>query len=219
MNNAQAADGFSFRKLYFYITENVHAYSLIVFVLLDLLWNVLELVITIPVIGPCLEVILIGLIFGVCFLAVYQIQQKIAGDDQQTARTKGMIFGVLAALPFSLVGWMFAGLTGALKLFFGYDRYATLAGKVTLAWAQLEKNITRLLPASYINSMDENTKPISQKLQYLRNNGSISQATYDDLTAVRHIRNSIAHWNSRLPNEGELQYALDYLTRLNMELA
>jgi hypothetical protein len=129
------------------------------------------------------------------------------------------MFGFLAALPLSFVGLAFAGLTGALKLFFGYDRYATLAGKVTLAWAQLEKNITRLLPASYINSMDENTKPISQKLHYLRNNGSISQATYDDLTAVRHIRNSIAHWNSRLPNEGELQYALDYLTRLNMELA
>jgi hypothetical protein len=81
MNNEQAANSFSLRQLYFFIRENVHPYSLIVFVLLDLLWNLLEFVITIPVIGLCLEVLLIGLIFAVCSLAVYAIQYKVAGDD------------------------------------------------------------------------------------------------------------------------------------------
>lgn len=219
MRNEPSDIANNLRKLYFYITENIHPYSLIVIILLDLVWNIFEFGSLLPGVGVCLEVILMGLIFAICFPLVYSIQHTIAGDDQKTAREKGLIFGILAALPFSFVGVAFAGITGMLKAFFGYDRYAILAGKVVLAWAQFEKIVDRLLPASYINNMDDDEKKISRKLHYLRNAQSISQATYDDLTSVRHIRNSIAHWNSRLPNEGELQYALDYLTRINQELA
>lgn len=215
--NEHAASAFSLRKLYFYITGNINPYSLIVAILLDLVWNLFELGSLLPGVGLCIEVILIGLIFAICFPAVYVIQYKIAGDDRMTAQAKGLIFGILAALPFSVVGLVFAGVTVLLKAFFGYDRYATLAGKVILAWAQFEKGVDRLLPASYLNNMDEAAKQISQKIHFLRNSQRISQGMYDDLTFARHVRNNIAHWNSRLPSERELQDALDYLTRINQQ--
>ena len=209
---------FSLRKLYFYITETIHPYSLIAAVLLDLVWSLFEFGSLLPGIGLCIEVILMGIIFATCFPIVYTVQHKIAGDDAQAARQKGLIFATLAALPFSVVGVALVGITGMLKVAFGYDRYAALAGKVILAWAQLEKSVDRLLPASYLNNIDDDSGKISRKLHYLRINQTITQDMYDDISFVRHVRNGIAHWNSRLPSEQELQDALHHLTRINQQL-
>lgn len=199
------------RKFYFYLTENIHPYSLIIAIVLDLLWTIPELAI-----GSCLEIPLMVGIFFICYSAVNSIQLNLAGDEKSAAQTKGLVFGIIAAVPFSVVGLLasviYGLIYGLLKIVFGYDKYAMVVGKFVLEWAKFEGDVDKLLPSTY-DYKDPDKKQIKKKLEFLVTKNQIAKNFfYTEINPIRETRNRVAHpFRGGLPTEQELENALNNL--------
>ena len=104
----------------------IHPLSALVTVLLDWLWLAIELPETISVaLLPALlpTSILLGLI---CLTAVTLVQRFLAKDDWGTSVAKGFVMGVVAGVPYPVVG--------------------TAVGVPLLAWAGIDE-VQKALPA------------------------------------------------------------------------
>jgi hypothetical protein len=175
------------KNLYLYLTTNLHPGSLIVTIALDLLWSALEGALTVSVIGILLVPILIAIIFMICFGAVTSIQLSAAHDDWPAALAKGFALGVVAAIPFSVVGLIIGIVWGLLYAIYGVDEEVVLLGKLTRGWRDVEMALRRLAPPEVRN------RNIDEVIDYLYDNRILSNELKNQLHELRRLRNINMH--------------------------
>ena len=92
----------------------VHPLSAFITIVIDRLWSTFEITAISPI---------ILLTFATCFVSVLLIQRFIEGDDWGTSVAKGVVMGIVAGVPYSVIG-----------TFFGF---------VLLGWAGVHKIASR----------------------------------------------------------------------------
>lgn len=178
------------KNLYIYITQHIHPGSIVVAVAFDLLWSVFEGGATASILGIILLPVMIVMIFAASFGAVTLIQRFGAGDEWSSALMKGLVLGVLAAIPFSAVGMIGAVGLGLLRLVYGVDEEVILLGKLTRSWREIELTLRRLAPA------DVRGRSLDEVINALHSQGTISTVLKDHLHDLRRQRNTITHETS-----------------------
>lgn len=82
----------------------VHYLSAMVILALDWIWSLLEGLVTLSFVGMIALPLLSFIIAVAGFTAVYSIQYFVAGDRGGEAFAKGIALGILAAVPFPVMG-------------------------------------------------------------------------------------------------------------------
>ncbi len=82
-------------------TTLIHFLSAFITVVLDWLWLTFELPATLTGIGLVLTSVALGLL---CFIIVMLIQRFVADDDWGAAAAKGLVMGVVAGVPYPVIG-------------------------------------------------------------------------------------------------------------------
>lgn len=173
------------RDLYLYLTRQIHPASLLVTIVFDLLWSVFETGLTASIVGILALPFLIGSIFIVCFGAVALIQRYSFHDDWPAALSKGLALGVVAAIPFSVIGMLVAAGWGLMRLIYGVDEEVVQLGKLTRSWREIERFLRRYAPAEY--------REIGEVIDYLYAQRYLSSELRDRLHELRKQRNINMH--------------------------
>ncbi len=79
----------------------IHFLSAFITVILDWLWLTFELPATLSGVGLVLTGTSLGLL---CFIIVMLIQHFVDGDNWGTAAAKGLVMGVVAGVPYPVIG-------------------------------------------------------------------------------------------------------------------
>ena len=175
------------KDIYLYITQRIHPGSIVVAVAFDLIWSAFEGGATASIVGIILLPILIGTIFIASFGAVTLIQRFGSDDEWGLALSKGIVLGVLAAIPFSVIGTVGALGYGAMRLMYGVDEEVILLGKLTRSWREVEKILRRLAPPEIRNDS------IEVVINHLYNQRLLSNTLKDQLHTLRKQRNVNTH--------------------------
>jgi len=175
------------KDLYLYITQRIHPGSILVAIAFDLLWSLFEGVSTLSLVGIILLPILMGTVFIASFGAVTLIQRLGSGDDWGAAASKGLALGVLAAVPFSVIGVVGAAIWGAMRLTYGVDQEVILLGKLTRSWREIERILRRLAPES------PRTESLDDLINSLYIRRLLSRELKDQLHELRRQRNTNMH--------------------------
>jgi len=168
------------KQTFISFNNQINLYSLLVTAAFDFLWNGIDA----TGVGLCLAPV----IFLLCFTAVTLIQRQISQDEMNTALTKGLILGVIAALPFSVITTTAGVIFGALQLRYGTDQDVVLLGELTKAW----KNLERVLKSPFSPS-DQRAMKLDETIDALYERNLISAAEQSELHALRMARNKIVH--------------------------
>jgi hypothetical protein len=175
------------KDLYLYITQRIHPGSILVAAAFDLLWSLFEGGSTLSLVGIIFLPILMGTVFIASFGAVTLIQRLGAGDDWGAACSKGLILGILAAVPFSVIGVVGAAIWGALRLTYGVDQEVILLGKLTRSWREIESRLRRLAPQV------PRTESLEKVIDSLYDRRLLSRTLKDQLHELRRQRNINMH--------------------------
>lgn len=168
------------KQAFLSVNHQINPYSLLVTVAFDFLWNIPDLF----GVGLCLAPV----IFLLCFGTVTLIQRHISQDDLNTAMTKGLLLGVLAALPFSVITTTASILFGVLQLRYGADQDVMLLGELTKAW----KNLEHVLKSPF-SPAEQRAMNLDETIDALFERGLISAAEQSELHMLRMARNKIVH--------------------------
>lgn len=76
----------------------LHPIAAIIVVAIDLLWTIIEVAALPLLIAWCI------IIFIATAITVYKIQKILAEESEPKAKLKGIVFGILVALPFPIFG-------------------------------------------------------------------------------------------------------------------
>ena len=175
------------KDFYLYITRQIHPSSLLVTIAFDLLWSVFETGLTASILGIILLPLLSAVIFVVCFSAVTLVQRFGSYDEWPAALSKGLVLGVVAAIPFSVIGLLGAAVLGLMRLAYGVDADVILLGKLTHSWREIEVMLRKLAPADHKN------RSIEEVIDYLYTQRVLSRALKDHLHELRQQRNINTH--------------------------
>jgi hypothetical protein len=177
----------SFKNLYHKLSLYLHPGSLIVAVAFDLLWSLPEGALTASWVGIILLPIAIITVFIATFATVTLIQRYGSIEGWNTALTKGLIIGVLAAIPYSFIGLAVAGFWGFMRLTYGVDQEVILLGKLTRSWREIEVTLRRLVLPEIRNA------PFEVVINHLRDQHLLSRDLADQLHELRRQRNTNMH--------------------------
>ena len=175
------------KDLYLYVTQRIHPGSILVTVALDLVWSLFEGGSTASFVGILLLPFLSGTIFIASFGAVTLIQRFGSGDEWSSALTKGLALGILAAVPFSVVGMIGAAGLGLMRLAYGVDEEVILLGKLTRSWREIESTLRNLAPT------DVRSSSLDDVINYLYSQRLLSRTLKDQLHELRKQRNINTH--------------------------
>lgn len=175
------------KELYRKLSMVLHPGSLIVAVAFDLLWSLPEGALTASWVGIMLLPIAIATVFIASFGAVTLIQRYSALDDWGTSLTKGLILGILAAVPYSFIGVGVGLFWGFMRLTYGVDQEVILLGKLTKSWREIEVILRRLLPPEMHSAKTETV------INYLRDQHLLSNSLAAQLHDLRRQRNKNVH--------------------------
>lgn len=177
----------TFKDLYRKLSLYLHPGSLIVAVAFDLLWSIPEGGLTASWVGIILLPIAVISVFVASFGVVTLIQRYGSLDNWQMALTKGLVIGVLAAIPYSFIGMGVAAFWGFMRLTYGVDQEVILLGKLTKAWREIEVTLRRLAPP------DIRKGSLDDVINYLRDQHLLSRDLADQLHELRRQRNTNMH--------------------------
>lgn len=164
--------------------------SWIITIGLDLVWGLFEGVVGLSLVGLVVALVLMPLIFSACSMGVTLVQRYQVGDGWGAALGKGILLGIMAAVPlpiFSIVAAVVASLVrGRADL----DGETIHLGRLTKSWRRLEQVLRSGLPYEMSNG------GIDQVIDRLCERGTITGAERDELHALRRQRNSAVHYAS-----------------------
>lgn len=175
------------KELYQKLSLYLNPGSLIVAVAFDLLWSLPEGALTASWVGIILLPIAIITVFIASFGTVTLIQRYGSLDEWNTALTKGLIIGVLAAIPYSFIGLAAAGFWSFMRLTYGVDQEVILLGKLTRGWREIEVVLRKLAPP------DVRGRSLDEVINYLRDQRLLSSALAEQLHDLRKQRNVNMH--------------------------
>ena len=181
-----------------------HRDSLIITVVLDCVWMVLE-------IGTAgLINLLVFIIFGITSYVVFT-KQRLLGDSQSTALAKAVFLGIVAGLPFSFTGLFVFGLFGVLnKVIPRTENFAVKLptsevynrGSFISEFTQIEELITKSVAAIDPKKVSDK---LAENIEFIETRGIISRESSELFKAARDIRNDIAHKSSKIVTSNDLQ--------------
>lgn len=175
------------KEFYIYITQRIHPGSIVVAVAFDLIWSLFEGGSTASVVGIILLPFLAGTIFFASFGAVALIQRFSSGDEWGSAISKGLVLGILAAVPFSVVGVAGAAGLGLMRLVYGVDEEVILLGKLTRSWREIEGILRKIAPP------DVRGSSLDDVINHLYSQRFLSNTLKDQLHELRRQRNINTH--------------------------
>ena len=175
------------KDLYLYITQRFHPGSILVAAAFDLLWSFFEGGSTVSIVGIIFLPILVGTVFIASFGTVTLIQRLGSGDEWGAALSKGLALGILAAVPFSVIGLIGAAGWGAMRLMYGVDQEVILLGKLTRSWREIEATLRNLAPRDIRNNS------LDILIDSLYSQRLLSRTLKDQLHELRKQRNINTH--------------------------
>ena len=175
------------RDLYLSITRHIHPASLATTIALDLLWSVFETGSAASLVGILIMPFLMGVVFCLCFGAVTLIQRYSAYDDWPAALSKGLALGIVAAIPFSIVGLGVAAGWGLMHLLYGVDQEVILLGKLARSWRKIELTLRQMAAPELKN------RGLDEVIDHLHARKIISAGQRDHLHELRKQRNFTMH--------------------------
>lgn len=174
------------KDLYRYINRQFHPLSIVVAAAFDILWSLFEGGSTLSIVGIILLPLFMGTVFIASFGAVTLIQKFSFGDEWGPAFSKGLALGILAALPFSVIGVVGGAIWGAMRLTYGVDEEVILLGKLTRSWREIESTLRRLAPEMRNQSFET-------VIDTLYDRRLLSRTLRDQLHELRRQRNVNIH--------------------------
>ena len=84
-----------------------HPYSAFVTIVLDHLWSMLEVPATLSVVGLVALLPIMLASFATCFVSVLLVQRFVSHDDWGDSIAKGVVLGIAAGVPYSVIGTSF----------------------------------------------------------------------------------------------------------------
>jgi hypothetical protein len=180
------------RSFFYWLVQEVSPISWLVAIGLDLVWNLADGASIFTGLGVlCYPVVMAG-IFTLCLLSVAGIQHFASGDEWKPALNKGLVFGIIAALPFSVVS-LVAGAFGLLAKGSRGGNYDAAFGRFGLNYRELEKTIKQAaLACGGVNgSWHELT--METAINTLERAGRLSRFEARELHELRIARNEAHH--------------------------
>lgn len=180
------------RSFFYWLVQEVSIFTWIVTIALDFSWNLFDGLSFISVVGIICYPLVMGVIFTVCFITVTLIQHFISGDEWKTAMNKGVVFGVLAALPFSIIS-LIAGALGLTVRNSRSQEYTQAFGELTLNYRELEKTIKHAAINADKRISSWREMPMETAINTLEQAGKISAQEARELHELRMARNTAYH--------------------------
>lgn len=177
----------SFKDIYHKLSLYLHPGSLLIAVAFDLLWSLPEVGSTLTIWGIILLLFFSITVFVACFIPVTLIQRLGSGDEWSTALLKGLILGILAAIPYSFIGMVVGAFWGIMRLTYGVDQEVILLGKLTKSWREIEITLRKLAPP------DVRSRSLDEVINYLHDQHLLSSTLADQLHDLRRQRNTNMH--------------------------
>jgi hypothetical protein len=174
-------------ELYRSLTRNIHPGSLAVAIAFDLLWSGGEGLATLTGWGVILLIFFSITVFVASFGAVTLIQRFGSADEWSSALTKGLIIGVLSAIPYSFIGLGVAAFWMFMRLTVGVDQETILLGKLTQNWREIEIILRKLAPPDVRNAN------LDEVINCLHSRHLLSSSLKDKLHDLRRQRNINMH--------------------------
>jgi hypothetical protein len=168
----------------------IHPYSIIVTIILDLFWAFAEIGAVASVVGFFGYPILVILIFITCAFAVAKIQQSKDHDEPGTAWIKGIILGIIAAIPLSFTTMILGAIYKLIQLWVGGDKI-WLTGLLADNWSKLEELIRNKVKT--IDPKMANGETMESLINFLGKSKVISPTDVGDLHRFRMDRNLVTH--------------------------
>ncbi|HID51284.1 MAG TPA: hypothetical protein EYP41_04500 [Anaerolineae bacterium] len=87
----------------------VHPLSAFVTIVIDWLWFMVEAPATLSVVGlvALLPIMLVSM--AICFVPVLLVQRFVSHDDWRASIAKGVVMGIVAGVPYPVIGTIFGG--------------------------------------------------------------------------------------------------------------
>lgn len=180
------------RSFFFWLVQEVSIFTWIVTIALDLSWNLLDGVSIFSVVGILCYPLFMGIIFTVCFIAVTLIQHFHSGDEWKPAMNKGVVFGVLAALPFSIIT-LIAGALGLIERGSRSQESTQAYGELTINYRELEKTIKHAAIREGKRNSSWREIPMETAINTLEQARKISAQEARELHELRMARNTAYH--------------------------
>jgi hypothetical protein len=180
------------RSFFYWLVQEVSIFTWIVTIALDLSWNLLDGVSIFSVVGIICYPIVMGIIFTVCFITVTLIQHFLSGDEWRSAMKKGAIFGVLAALPFSIITFI-AGALGLIEKGSRSQESTQAYGELALNYRELEKTIKHAAIRAGKRNGSWREIPMETAINTLEQAGKFSAQEARELHELRIARNTAYH--------------------------
>jgi hypothetical protein len=165
------------------VTRGISGYSWAITISLDLIWALFDGFSILSLWGIIVIPATMLALFSLCFVGVSAVQHHHVGETWEAAIKKGLLLGIIAAIPLPFTLLAFALLSGQA----GLDRETIYLGQLTKAWRELEGILRR--GSTY--RMDNQGNDFV--IEYLYANGSLSYAEREELHELRQMRNQVVH--------------------------
>lgn len=175
------------KDIYLYIVQRIHPGSIIAVVAIDLFWSFIESGLTASLAAIIFLPLLIGIVFATGFIATALIQRFGSGDEWVSALAKGVVLGILAAVPYFIVGGISIIGWGFISVAYGVNKEMVLLGKLTHSWRKIEGILRKSTPLNLqFQGRDE-------VINYLYSQGVFSAEIKNHLHVLRKQRNINVH--------------------------
>ncbi len=177
---------------FYWLTTEVSIFSWLVTLGLDLVWNLFDGTSIFSGLGILCYPVVMGAIFLVCLGTVALIQHYGSGDEWKAALNKGLIFGAIAALPFSVFTLVAGGIGLIVKSTRGGE-YEAAFGRFSLNYRDIEKTIKREAVGSGMLSGNWREIRMEEAIDTLERTGKLSRTEANELHQLRIARNNAYH--------------------------
>jgi hypothetical protein len=183
------------RQILITIRREIHPFSIVTLILLDLIWTLPEM----AAIGLGITIIftpfLMASIFIVCLIAVALIQYFLFHDSWGPALLKGAALAVIATAPVSFVSLTLGAIWQILEIASG-QKEIRYYGNLVKDWRDLEQTLRQQAKRFSYAPGPSNQDTIENVINFLYKIGQISFAEKDHLHGLRQARNQAFHENT-----------------------
>jgi len=170
----------------------IHGLSWILTIVLDLIWNIPDLVAFCSIYGIPTIPYISAVIFVLCFIIVTLIQRFLSEDEWGKAVLKGLVMGILAAVPFSIVTFVARSIYKGLELVVGKDE-KRLFGALGIIWREFENLVIPKAISLGYRPKNGEEDDMERAITYLVKKGVVQSPDNSELNLIRKGYNKTKH--------------------------